>query len=136
MPTRKIKWASGDVFAVPLLNGNLAVGQVLDLMMVNQVRLALYNERFATLEEIALDAVCHPEHLISLVASSREQLDYGVWRVIGNKPVSVPLERHPNEQFRHNGWVGAKHYGVGLVETFPMLITRSAHGTRGLTLTI
>lgn len=104
--------------------------------MVNQVRLALYNERFATLEEIALDAVCHPEHLISLVASSREQLDYGVWRVIGNKPVSVPLERHPNEQFRHNGWVGAKHYGVGLVETFPMLITRSAHGTRGLTLTI
>ena len=118
MPKRKIKWGSGDVFAVPLLNGNLAIGQVLDLMMVNQVRLALYDERFPTLEAIALEAVCHPENLISLVASSREQLDYGVWKVIGNKPVSVPLERYPNEQFRHNGWVGAKHYDAGLVEDF------------------
>ena len=118
MPKRKIKWGSGDVFAVPLLDGTLAVGQVLDLMRVNQVRLALYDERFPTLEAIALEAVCHPENLISLVASSREQLDYGVWKVIGNKPVSVPVARHPNEQFRHNGWVGATHYGAGLVEAF------------------
>jgi hypothetical protein len=118
MPKRKIKWGSGDVFAVPLLNGNFAVGQVLDLMMVNQVRLALYDEPFPTLEAIALEAVCHPEHLVSLVASTREQLDYRVWKVIGNQPVSVPMERHANEQFRHQGWVGATHYDAALVEDF------------------
>lgn len=118
MPKRKIKWGTGDVFAVPLANDNFAVGQVLDLMMVNQVRIALYNEVFPTLEAIDLAAVCAPAHLISLITSSREQLDYSVWKIVGNKPVPVPIERYPNEQFRHNGWVGAKHYDAGLVEDF------------------
>jgi len=118
MPKRKIKWANGDVFAVPLSDGRFAIGQALDLMMVNQMRVALYDEVFPSLEAINLPNVCLPADLISLVASSREQLDYGVWRIIGNKPVTVPLEQYPNEQFREQGWVGAKHYDAALLEDF------------------
>ncbi len=118
MPRRKTKWKDEDVFAVPLSNSSFAVGQVLDLMMVNQVRLALYDEPALTMEAIDVAAACNPQRLISLVASSREQLDYGVWKILGNKPMSMPLSRYPNEQFRHNGWVGAKHYDAGLVEDF------------------
>lgn len=118
MPKRKIKWSSGDAFAVPLSNGTLAVGHVLDLMMVNQVRLALYDEPFGAVEAIDLAKGCSPSNLISRLTSTREQLDYGVWKVIGNQPVSVPVERYPNEQFRRPGWVGAKHYDAGLIEDF------------------
>ncbi len=118
MPRRKTKWKDGDVFAVALSNGNFAVGQVLDLMMVNQVRLALYDEVARTMEAIDIVTACNPQHLISLVASTREQLDYGVWKILGNKPLSVALSQYPNEQFRPNGWVGAMHYDAALVEDF------------------
>lgn len=118
MPKRKIKWTDGDAFAVPLCDGRFAIGQVLDLMMVNQVRVALYDEVFPSLEAIDLATCCQPEQLISLVASTKEQLDYGVWKILGNKPVTVPIGQRPNEQFRHKGWVGAKHYDAALLEDF------------------
>lgn len=118
MPKRKIKWANGDVFAVPLCDGSFAIGQVLDLMMVNQVRVALYSEIFPSLESISFSCICQPEHLISLVASSREQLDYNVWKILSNKPVAVSIENYPNEQYRSKGWVGAIHYDAALLEDF------------------
>ena len=118
MPKRKIKWSSGDVFAVPLSDGTLAVGQVLDLMMVNQVRLALYDERVPTVNAVDVVQLCNPRNLISLVASSREELDYGGWKILGSRPVTVPIDQRPNEQFRDQGWVGAVHYSSGVVEKF------------------
>ena len=118
MPKRKIKWLPGEVFAVPLSDETFAVGQVLDLMMVNQVRLALYDERVSAVDAIDVAQACNPDNLISLVASLRELLDYGAWKVLGNKPVTIPLNRHPNEQFRHLGWVGATHYDASLVAKF------------------
>lgn len=118
MPKRKVKWVPGDVFVIPLCDGRVAIGQVLDLMMVNQVRVALYDETFPSPEAIVLAQSCQPEHLVSLITSSREQLDYGVWKIVGNRPVLVPLPQYPNEQFRAQGWVGAKHYDAALVEDF------------------
>lgn len=118
MPKRKIKWIDGDVFAVPLCDGRFAIGQVLDLMMINQVRVALYDEISPSLEAIDLRECCQNEHLISLIVSSREQLDYGVWKILGNRPVTIPISQRPNEQFRSKGWVGAKHYDAALLEDF------------------
>lgn len=118
MPKRKIKWSNGDVFAIPLSDGRFAIGQILDLMMVNQVRVALYDESASSLETIKISNVCQPENLISLVASTREQLDYNVWKIIGNRPITIQIERYPNEQFRSKHWVGAKLYDAALVEDF------------------
>jgi hypothetical protein len=118
MPKRKIKWNFGDVFIVPLLNNKYAVGQVLDLMMANIVRCAFYDELVDNISNIDISKVCDSNKLISLVATSREQLDYDVWKIIGNKEVLIPKSRFPNEECRSKGWVGAIIHDAALAEDF------------------
>ena len=117
--TKKIKidWKFGDVFLVPLKKNLLGVGQVLDLQMPNIVRCALYNETVNDKEEFNLEASCSSANLISLVASSREQLDFGTWKIIGNKDIKIRKKDFPNEKFR-GSWIGAKHYDATLLEDF------------------
>jgi hypothetical protein len=115
MPKRKVKWNTGDVFAIELMDKSKIYGQVLDLQMTNIVRVALFNERT---DFIILSELCKAENLISLLASSREQLDYGVWEIMGNKEVNIEVSRYPNEQYRDSGWVGAKHYDAAIIEEF------------------
>lgn len=115
---KNIKWENNDVFAIPLENGAFTICQVLDLQMVNIVRIAVYDEKILNVNAVKLDNFCNSEDLISLIACSREQLDYGVWKILGNKEQSIPISKFPNEQYRTNGWVGAKHYDAAIIEDF------------------
>ena len=49
---------------------------------------------------------------------SKEQLDFGVWRIIGGFEICVDNEMFPNEEYRKADWVGAKIYDASLVEDF------------------
>lgn len=115
---KKKEWSFGDVFLVPLKNGKYGLGQVLDLQMPNIVRIALFDEVINSLEEFDINQSCSISNLISLVSSSREQLDYGVWTLVGNSPIEVSKNNFPNEEFRRKNWIGAKHYDAALVEDF------------------
>lgn len=115
---KKKEWSFGDVFLVPLKNGKYGTGQVLDLQMPNIVRVALFDEVINSLEEFNLEQSCSIPNLISLVASSREQLDYDVWKLMGNKCIEVPKKNFPNEEFRRKNWIGARHYDAALLEDF------------------
>ncbi len=44
MRRKKINWIPNDVFAIPLKDGQYAIGHILDQRMVNTVRIALYSE--------------------------------------------------------------------------------------------
>lgn len=115
---KKAEWKFGDVFLIPLKKNELyGVGQVLDLQMKNIVRCALYNERIDNPNQFDIDKSCMRSNLISLVASTREQLDAGVWEIMGNKKIDIPKKEYPNEKFR-GSWIGAKHYDSGLLEDF------------------
>ena len=116
--SKKIKWNFGDVFAIPLLNGKFAIGQVLDLIMTNVIRCALFDEVIDDTKGVDLDVICNSTKLISLIASSREQLDYGVWEIIGNKKILIPKSKFPYEKLRDKGWVGATFHDAALVEDF------------------
>lgn len=115
---KKIEWRPGDVFLIPLLDGTFGTGQVLDLQMPTIVRVALFDENIKSIEEFDLSQSCALPSLISLIASSREQLDFEAWKIVGNKSVEIPIKDYPNEQFRKKGWVGAKHYDAALLEDF------------------
>lgn len=115
---KKKKWRFGDVFLVPLKNGKYGIGQVLDLQMPNIVRIVLFNEVTNSLEDFNLEQSCSIKNLISLVASSREQLDYDIWQLMGNKCIEVSKKDFPNEEFRRKNWIGAKHYDAALIEDF------------------
>lgn len=115
---KKIDWKFGDVFLVPLKNGNYATGQILDLQMTNVVRVALYDEPINDLQQLDVNSSCSPDNLISMVACSREQLDFGVWKIVGNKPIKILNKDYPNEQFKRKNWVGAIIYDAALLEDF------------------
>jgi hypothetical protein len=114
---KKIEWKFGDVFLIPLKNDLYGIGQVLDLQMENIVRCALYNETVNSPADFDIEKSCLKDNLISLVASTREQLDYGVWEVKGSKKIEIPKKDYPNEKFR-GSWIGAKHFDAGLLEDF------------------
>jgi hypothetical protein len=118
MSKRKIKWHKGDVFVVKLMDGTYTIGQVLDLQMTNIISCAFFDERYASIECILMDSTCNINNLISIIACTKEKLDYDIWKIIGNKPIEINEEKFPNEQFRHNGWIGAKSYDAGIIEEF------------------
>lgn len=115
---KKIKWTDGDVFAIPLMDNSFSIGQVLDSQMENVVRIALYDEKINSLENINLLSLCKEPNLISLLASTREQLDYGFWKIIGNKEVTVSKIDFPNQQYRIANWIGAVIYDAVVLEDF------------------
>ena len=89
MARKKIKWEFGDVFLIPMENNTYSVGQVLDLMMINILRIAIFNETVKDINSADINTICHTENLISLLTCTREQLDFGVWKIIGNKPIKI-----------------------------------------------
>jgi hypothetical protein len=116
MTKKKISWQNGDVFSVKLKDGTYTIGQILDLQMKNVVRCALFDERNINQPEAIMNF--NVKNLISLVATTREQLDFGVWKILGNKKIEIPIDDFPNEKFRSNDWVGAKVYDAAIVEEF------------------
>lgn len=115
---KKIDWQIGDVFAVPLKDGRFSIGQALNQSMPNTVRVALYNEVLDAIDNLVPDNLCQVKNLISLIEVTKDQLDYGVWRIIGNKAVTIQLEDQPNEQYRIKRWVGASFHDAALAEDF------------------
>lgn len=102
MKIKKVNWLPNDVFAIPLTSNHYATGHVLDQRMVNSVRIALYKGRVDKLEILNPDEPLTSEDLISLIEVTREQLDYGVWKVIGHVTSTIPAKLYPNEQFSSN----------------------------------
>jgi hypothetical protein len=117
MRRKKIIWKQNDVFVIPLKNYHYAVGHVLDQRMVNTIRIALYSEVIKNMD-VDLANLIDERNLISLIEVTREQLDYGVWKIVGNKQTSILVERYANEQFRTNKWINSIVHDAALAEDF------------------
>lgn len=115
---KKVTWSIENVFVIPLMNGKYCVGHVLDQRMVNTIRIALYDEVLDVAEECDVSKLCNADKLISLVEATKEQLAYGVWKIIGEKKSDIPVSKYANEQYRANKWVGSTVYDAALVEDF------------------
>jgi hypothetical protein len=115
---KKTQWQLGDVFAIELNNKKYAIGHVLDQRMPNTIRIALYDEVLDNLENANLKMLCQDADLISLIEVTKEQIDFGVWKIIGNKTNKIPISRYPNEQFRNLKWVGSEVLDAAIAEDF------------------
>lgn len=105
-------------FAIGLDNSTYCVGQVLGQNMVNTLSISIYNELLENLENVDSSKLCSKENIISIIEVTKEQLTYGVWKILGNKELNIPQKDFPNEKFRNKGWVGAKTYDAALAEDF------------------
>lgn len=115
MGKRKQAWKPGDIFVVPQSDGIGTVGQVLDRMMTNVVSCAFYDIR------VPLDGATGPfdldnDMMIAGLSVTIEQLDFGVWKVIGWQPVALAQKYWPNENTREQRWVGSETYDASVAE--------------------
>lgn len=85
------------------------------LMMKNVVSCALYDVRVPC-DEAMVPIELPIRRLIAVLSVSREQLDFGNWKVVGHQPVAADPELWPNEEYRGEGWVGAKVYDATIAE--------------------
>ncbi len=116
---KKIEWNDGDLFAIILSDSSFVLGQVLDTPRPNQVRVALFNERADKIELLSKNYLNSTEHLITAIMVTREQLDYGVWKIIGNSTSRpIPVSLYPNEEFRNNEWIGSTTHDASILESF------------------
>jgi hypothetical protein len=118
MAKKKQKWELGDLFTLPLKDGTFCMGQVLNIQMKNVVCCALFDIKLTKddIDNVAFEFT--KGDIISVVATSKEQIDFGVWKVVGNQLCLVPIEEQPNEEFRSKGWVGAKISDASIIEEF------------------
>lgn len=108
-------WAPGDVFTIQQTDGVCTIGQVLSQIMKNVVSCAFYDIR------VPCDAANPPydlsdDRVIAALSVTKEQLEYGAWRVVGRQAVALPLQAWPNEDCRANDWVGARILDAAIAE--------------------
>jgi hypothetical protein len=110
------EWRPGDIFAVQQRDGVCSIGQVIELIMKNVVSCAFYDIRIPCDKSTGATFDLRVGQLIAVISVTREQLDFGKWRVVGHHAVSIDPELWPNEEFRSERWVGAKIYDAAIAE--------------------
>jgi hypothetical protein len=116
MKMKRQQWDVSDIFLIRQRDGLWSASQVLDRLMPNVVSCAFYDQRVSDQGDLSLPLPSSA--LVALVSVTREGLDSGAWKVVGNAPIGVERRRWPNEQFRSVGWIGAKMYDAAIIEDF------------------
>jgi hypothetical protein len=119
MGRKKVKWKVGDIVGIPRLDGVFTVAQVVDItpQALNSAVLAIFDEAIsdvASPQSISMS----PERLMAVVFTTREQLDSGTWKILGEGPVTIRETLIPSKELRPRGFVGAKIYGSAIVDNF------------------
>lgn len=104
------------MFAVPLPDTTYALGQAVALMSPTLVYCALTDRRVKTLPRTA--PTLRPDDVVSRVALTREQLDFGAWPILGTAPPVCAKVDFANERYKRRGYVGAVMYDAALAEDF------------------
>lgn len=113
---KRVSWAAGAVYAVPLGDGSYGLAQAIDAMMVNVIYVALFAARVPELP--AAPPPLRREAVVALTATWRQHLNRGDWPYIGEAATVVRKGAFPSEQFAKAGYVGARHYDAGLLAKF------------------
>lgn len=111
------QWVAGDVFSVMLVDGNYAIGQVVDVSIPNTASCAFFHQRVAAPIPLAPPELT-ADDVVAAAAVIAAHLDRGAWTVFSRRPVVLSRELWPNEATRNKGWVGSKVYTGAILEDF------------------
>lgn len=115
----KQSWAIGNVFLLPLKDGESCLGQVVgrEPGLLNSVAIALFDSKKAWAAEDHFPALSI-DLAFSAIYVTRDLLDSGRWAIIEDQRVGIPEEMKPYENLRNNGFISAKVRGSANVEEF------------------
>jgi hypothetical protein len=118
------RWAAEDCFAIPLADGGNLLGQVItsEPAILNSVRCALFDQRFLD------DLSPSPDHtrIFSIVLTTRDLLDSGVWKVIRRVSVEEQKIAFSVDTLRKTAFDGAKVIGSRNIGEFANAYCRFA----------
>jgi hypothetical protein len=117
---KKVQWSVGDVFHIPLSDNDVVLAQLVgrEAEALNSITVALFDVRCKPTEIAAAVAFIDAGRAFSVLFTTRDLLDMGVWPVHGPKPISITNALMPYEHLRQSGWVGARVIGSGIVMDF------------------
>lgn len=118
MARKKQKWDVGDIFSIPLKNGEFSIGQIIgyEKDALNSVICAFYDIKEPSIEKV-LQAL-NDTKLISIQFVTRDLLDIGEWSIIGHSnPIDFEKYIDLNAQ-RKKGFVGISIEGSGIMIHF------------------
>ncbi len=119
MARRHQKWSAGDIFAMPLPDGRLTLGQVISAEpdCMNSALCAFFTT-------VVHDTAAHvtklpsPEDLATVQLVTRESLDRHDWTVVGHAETFDTSVLYPMQALRDAGYVGAKIQGSAIIDAF------------------
>lgn len=118
MARRKQIWTIGDVFSIPLDDGEVVAGQVIgqEPQALNSATIAVFDAKSGAtaVDPEALDS----EGIFAKLFVTRDLLDSGVWHVVGHRSPLVPEGSRPYEDLRGRGFIGARIHGSANVTAF------------------
>jgi hypothetical protein len=119
MAKKKQSWERGDIFLIKTEGSFNIVGQIIghEPQAMNSVGVALFDERISNTTNTDFIKL-NPDSIFSILLVTRDLLDLGVWKVICNRPVTLPKETLPYESLRSASFVGAKIRGSAIVNEF------------------
>ena len=116
MSFKRVRWKSGSVYAIPLTDGSFGICQAIDTMMPNVIYIAVFSYKFDELpEEIP---PLNKRDVLNLGATWKQSLNNGSWAGLGETFPIVQKSDFPNEQFAHDGYIGAKNADAGVFSKF------------------
>lgn len=104
----------GSVFGIPLLDGGMAIGQVLahEKLMMNSITCLVTSLReWVTGDQITKDVV------VACQFTTHDLLSYGKWEILGRAAINLSQKDFPYERLRKKRWVGASMVGSGNIES-------------------
>ena len=113
---RRLKWAPGELFAVPLTDGTFGIAQAIAPVSSYAIDFALLKIRLAHL--ISLEVHPAEADVVGIMATWRTVVSGGRWAHVGQVSLLVPLETCPNQRLIAAGNVQVTHTSWGLVEKF------------------
>jgi hypothetical protein len=107
----------GDLFAVELMDGRNALGQVLDVSIPHTASCAFLSQHAPTLDALRRIEPA-AQDIVATATVVDAHLNRGAWRIISDAPLLLAREQWPNESTRAKGWVGSEVYTGAILEYF------------------
>src|SRR4051812_46181989 len=111
------QWSPGDLFALKLIDGRYALGQVLDISIPNTASCAFLSTHAPTIDALRRIGPA-VEDIVGTATVVDAHLNRGAWKIISDFPLLLLREQWPNESTRAKGWVGSKVYTGAILEDF------------------
>lgn len=111
---RRLKWAPGDFFAVPLSDGTFGLAQIVAPVDSHAIDFVLLAVRLPTATPLAKQP--HTNDAVAVGATWRTVVTGGHWAYVGHGPLLIAPQMCPNQRLLAAGHIEVSHSSWGLLQ--------------------